>query len=283
MGAAGYIAPRHIRAISNLGFELVSAFDPVDPTSQVASLFPRAHIFTDFFTFESHFNLHPTDFVVICSPNHLHAEQIDWALRKGADVICEKPLVLHPDQLDKLADVEIQTGKKVYTILQMRTMDEIIKLKNKIDATSAIDNEVVVSYIAPRNNAYFKSWKGNDTLSGGILTNIGIHLFDLMIWIFGAVKEVAIDSISPKNIRGHMTLEKAKIKWFISVDTDDLLESNKGFYRKLILNGEEISLETGLDRLHDHVYGQILNGEGPGIREARPSIEFCNQLINSII
>lgn len=283
IGAAGYIAPRHIRAIYALGHSIEAVFDPKDSSSQIHPVFPNALVFTECSLFETHFTFHPTDYVVICSPNHLHVRQISWALQNGADVICEKPLALHQEELDHLAYLEKITGKKVYAILQLRTLDVVINLKNKIMATSASEYEVVVDHIAPRGYAYFKSWKGDDKLSGGILTNIGIHLFDLLIWIFGNVKKVGIESASSKNIRGYLILEKAKVSWFFSVDSQDLPKGSVGFHRKFTINNQEYSLETGLDLLHERVYEQIIRKSGPGIQESRPSIELCNHLKNSII
>lgn len=280
IGAAGYVAPRHLRAIHELGYELISVFDPIDSTDRVSVTFPKAFVYTDFPSFTAQFNTNPADYVIICSPNHLHAEQISWALRNGADVICEKPLVLKPAQLDELRRIEKETGKNVFTVLQLRYMDVIIDLKKKIDASDVVENEVIISHITPRDDEYFRSWKGIPSLSGGIITNIGIHLFDLLIWIFGPVQEVSVSQNEVKKIRGSLRLKKAMVNWSLSVDKDDLPQKEAGFFRKLIVNGEEISLENGLENLHRRVYEQILQADGPGINEAYPSIELCNHLIN---
>ena len=281
IGAAGYVAPRHIRAIHELGQKLISVFDPQDSTENVKSLFPQVSVHTEFTLFATHFRSSPADYVIICSPNHLHAEHIVWALRNGANVICEKPLVLRPDQLDELKQVEIETGKKVFTVLQLRHLDVIIHLKNKISNSDAIYNEVNITHITPRGEEYFRSWKGMPQLSGGILTNIGIHLFDLLIWIFGPVKKVTVSENKMNKIGGALQLEKAKVNWFLSVDENDLPQNGAGFFRKMTINGDEISLEKGLEDLHKRVYEHILQGDAPGIEDAYPSIEFCNRLINN--
>lgn len=280
-GAAGYVAPRHIRSIYELGHELISVFDPVDAGHQVRSLFPNALIFTDFTAFEQAFLDRPTDYISICSPNHLHFEQIAWALRNGADVICEKPLVLDPKELDLLSDLEKQTGKSVFTVLQMRLMDVLVDLQSSIDSTSGGMHDVSIQYITPRKEAFFSSWKGKPEQSGGILTNIGIHLFDLLIWIFGPVISMEISVNEPQKAKGRIELESANVDWFLSVDEKDLPISHYGFYRKLSIDGVELSLETGLENLHTRVYKQVLAGKAPGIQEARFSIQFCNTLVNS--
>lgn len=280
IGAAGYIAPRHIRAIHELGHELISVFDPIDSSDKVKSSFPQASVYTDFTLYTAQFRSWPADYVVICSPNHLHHEHITWALQNGANVICEKPLVLRPEQLDELRRIEKGTGKKVFTVLQLRYLDVIINLKKKIDTSVSINHEVNITHITPRDEEYFKSWKGMPELSGGILTNIGIHLFDLLIWIFGSVKEVCVSKNEREKIQGELLLEKAKVNWFLSVDKTDLPQNGSAFYRKLVVNGEEISLENGLDSLHRKVYEQILLETAPGVEEAFPSIDFCNRLIN---
>lgn len=281
IGAAGYIAPRHIRAVNSIGHQLVSAFDPVDSTNQVHAVFPNATIFTDLTLFEADFKSNPADYVVICSPSHLHGKQIAWALQSGADVICEKPLVLDPKELEHLRRIESETGRNVYTVLQMRLMDEVIKLKKKSESPAFRKSEISIAHITPRNEAYFTSWKGNEVCSGGLLTNIGIHLFDLLIWIFGPVHQVNTTFSDSNKAKGELILERANVSWFLSVDALDLPPKTDGFFRRMMINGEAISLESGLEHLHTRVYQQLLAGEAPGILDAYPSIQLCKELTNN--
>lgn len=283
IGAAGYIAPRHIQAIQTVGLDLVHAFDPNDARATVHQAFPAAQVHTVFKEFAAAFQDAPTDFVVICSPNHLHAEQIEWALKHGADVICEKPLVLDPQHLDRLCKLEKETGRKVFTVLQLRFLDRIQELKLQIDASPSTAHQIEIEYITPRNASYFQSWKGNIDYSGGIVTNIGIHLFDLLIWIFGPVQSQVLEQLEASKARGQITLAKATVRWFLSVDPTDLPQGSNLFHRKLTIDEQKLSLEEGLEHLHIRVYQSILNKIAPGIEESRASIQFCKELINKRI
>lgn len=280
-GASGYIAPRHIRAMKALDLELVAILDPNEPQNELADHFPHVAVFKEIEAFESFFITNPTDYITICSPNHLHKQHVEWALKHGAHVICEKPLVLDPIELDHLHTLEKQTGCNVYTVLQLRFLDEMQRLKEQIDTSSTQDHIVDIQHITPRNEAYFSSWKGDPALSGGIITNIGIHLFDLLIWIFGNVQSYNIQQYAFNKAKGQIKLERAQVNWLLSVDAADLPVEGNSFFRKLWVNKEEISLEKGLEELYTRFYTAILNKKAPGIEAARPSIVLCNQLICS--
>jgi len=293
IGAGGYIAPRHMKAIKDTGNILVAAMDRCDSVGIIDSYFPDADFFTEFERFDRHIDKlkrkgEKIDYVSICSPNYLHDAHIRWALRSGADAICEKPLVLNPWNLDGLEEIEKETGKKVYNILQLRVHPSIIALREKIQKEYQQKGKkynVDLSYITSRGKWYFISWKGVLEKSGGVATNIGIHFFDMLIWIFGDVKHTEVHYSEPlKKMAGFIELEKANVRWFLSVDYNDLPEhiKQKGqrTYRSITFDGEEIEFSEGFTDLHTVVYQDILNGGGFGINDARPSIELVYQIRN---
>jgi len=291
IGAAGYVAPRHMKAIKETGNKLVAALDKCDSVGVLDHFFPEADFFTEFERFDRHIDklkrqgIH-LDYVSICSPNYLHDAHIRWALRIGADAICEKPLVLNPWNLDALEELEKETGRKVWNILQLRVHPTILKLKEKVDKSTNRVYEVELTYLTGRGKWYFYSWKGDITKSGGVATNIGIHFFDMLIWIFGKVKHYEVHYSEPvKKMAGYLELEKAKVKWFLSVDLNDLpdeiLKQGKRTYRSIKIDGEELVFDSGFTDLHTEVYKKILEGKGFGISDARPSIELVYKLRNS--
>ncbi|MCK4464092.1 MAG: Gfo/Idh/MocA family oxidoreductase [Bacteroidales bacterium] len=283
IGVGGYIAVRHLKAIKETGNYLVASLDKFDSVGQLDSYFPEADFFVEFERFDRHLDKLKrkgikVDFVSICTPNYLHDSHIRFALRQGTDAICEKPLVLNPWNLDPLKEIEIETGKKIYTILQLRLHPSIIDLKNKIkvgpkDKIYDID----LTYIASRGNWYHMSWKGDIQKSGGIATNIGIHFFDMLIWIFGDVKENIVHISNHNKAAGYLSLEKARVRWFLSIDfkdiQDEVKNSGKRTYRSITIDGEEIEFSDGFTDLHKRSYEEILNGKGFGLEEARKSIQ----------
>ncbi len=277
IGAGGYVAPRHMKAIRDLGHQLISVYDVHDGLAVLDNYFPGAACFSDIQSYSAFHTEHPLDFVSICSPNHLHFDHVAWALSQGANVICEKPLVMDPAQLDELHSMEGKSGKKIYTILQLRQVAAVLALKEKIGHTQSI-YDVDVKYVSARGNWYFNSWKGNEMLSGGLVTNIGIHLFDLLLWIFGPLQKVELDTYSQHQASGSLILERARVHWFLSVDANDLPDNNQRSYRQMSVDGQVIRLDAGMESLHNQCYTDILQGKGPGIKEARPSIELCNQI-----
>lgn len=292
IGAAGYIAPRHFKAIKDTGNNLVAALDKHDNVGILDSYFPHADFFVEFERFDRHIdklrrNGRGVHYVSICSPNYLHDSHIRFSLRQGADAICEKPLVLNPWNVDALKEIEIETGRKIFTILQLRLHPAIIALKNQIDAhTSSQVHEIVLTYITSRGNWYYTSWKGDVTKSGGIASNIGIHFFDMLIWIFGQVKELGINKFDQDFVSGYLRLEKANVKWFLSINEKHLPEyvSNAGrrTFRSLQINNKEIEFSEGFTELHTASYQHILNGPGFGLSDALPSITVTHQIRNLI-
>ncbi len=293
IGAAGYIAPRHMKAIKDTGNTLTAALDKCDSVGIIDSYFPDADFFTEFERFDRHIDKlrrkgEGIDYVSICSPNYLHDAHIRFALRNGADAICEKPLVLNPWNLDALQEVERETGNRVYNVLQLRVHPEIVKLKDIVEREykkRESKYKIDLSYITSRGKWYFVSWKGDINKSGGVATNIGIHFFDMLIWIFGDVKHYEVHYSEPlKKMAGYLELEKAEVRWFLSVDSKDLPEvairDGKRTYRSITLEGKEIEFSGGFTDLHTVVYQRILQGKGFGIEDARPSIELVYMLRN---
>ena len=291
IGAAGFIAPRHLKAIKDTENSLVAAFDKFDSVGVMDSYFPGAHFFTEFERFDRHVDKlcregNAVDFVTICSPNYLHDAHIRFGLRNHAHVICEKPLVLNPWNIDALTEIEQESGKKVYNILQLRLHPSIIALKNRIENGPADKvYDIDLSYITSRGKWYDVSWKGEISKSGGIATNIGVHFFDMLTWIFGSVKKNAVHVHDSNKAAGYLELEKARVRWFLSTDYDSLPESirlaNKRTYRSLLLEGEEIEFSDGFTDLHTQSYEQILAGNGYGLAEAYPSIEIVHTIRNA--
>jgi len=282
-GTAGYIAPRHLKAIKETGNLLVASFDPHDSVGVLDQFFPHADYFNEYERFERHLvklsqhNDSKIDFLSICSPNYLHDSQIRLGLHLGANVICEKPIVLYPKNLDSLEELESKSGKKVYTVMQLRYHPSIIKLKEELKTSSNKKHKVELTYIASRGNWYHYSWKGEDEKSGGIATNIGIHLFDLLIWLFGDAQKSEVNFSNNQKMSGAFELKDANVKWFLSIDENDLppgiKSRKKTTYRSIKIDGNEVEFSDGFTELHTKVYQEILNGNGLGIADARPSIE----------
>lgn len=276
IGAAGYVAPRHMEAIKDTGNELVAAMDLSDSVGVLDNYFPNCKFFTEFERFDRHLDKllrvgEGIDYLVVCSPNYLHDAHCRLGLRLGADVICEKPLVVNPWNLDQLKELEEETCRKIYTVLQLRLYPELIELKNSL--TENYYN-VEIEYITPRGPWYHFSWKGNVEKSGGMIVNIGIHLFDLMIWLFGDVTDYLIAENTKSRVIGITKFKKARVNWFLSIDRND---GDKP-YRMIQINDEPLRFDTVFKNLHTEVYKDILNGGGFGIEDARPSIEFLNKV-----
>jgi UDP-N-acetyl-2-amino-2-deoxyglucuronate dehydrogenase len=287
-GLAGYVAPRHLRAIHNTGHELVAALDPHDSVGVVDSYFPQAAFFTEFERFDRHLEKlrretpdGAVQYLSICAPNHLHDAHVRLALRVGADAICEKPLVLHPHNLDALAALEREFGRRVYTVLQLRVHPALIALRERLHAERDRRHEVRLTYITTRGQWYRHSWKGDPQRSGGVTTNIGIHFFDLLIWLFGGVRRSDVQVAEPERVGGFIELERADVQWFLSLDRDDLpieVEGQQPTFRSISVNGDEIEFSGGFQDLHTRVYEETLAGRGFGIEDARPSIELVHQI-----
>ncbi|RJQ60613.1 MAG: gfo/Idh/MocA family oxidoreductase [Stygiobacter sp.] len=291
-GVAGYIAPRHLKAIKDTGNRLVAAVDPHDSVGILDQFCPETAFFTEFERFDRHLEKlrkgateNRVDYVSICSPNNLHDAHIRQALRIGADSICEKPLVLNPWNLDALAELEREHGKKVYTILQLRVHPALIELKRKIDTerhTRKTKHEVVLTYITSRGLWYDFSWKGDPKKSGGVATNIGVHFFDLLGWFFGKVVEYEVYLNEPKKMAGFLELENANVKWYLSIDKEDLpkeiCELKKTTFRSITIDENEVEFTEGFTNLHTTVYEKTLTGEGFGIEDARGSIELVQNI-----
>lgn len=290
IGAAGFIAPRHMKAIKETGNNLVAALDPFDSVGIIDSFFPEAHFFTEPERFDRHLDklrrtiTSKVDYVSICSPNYLHDAHIRMALRNGANAICEKPLVLNPWNLDALADIEKESCKRIFTILQLRHHPAIVALKNKIAQSddAAKRYNIQLEYITSRGNWYFRSWKGNVEKSGGIATNIGVHFFDMLTWIFGAAKENILTQYQPDRASGKLVLERADVNWFLSINAETLpnevKQQNKRTYRTLTVDGEEIEFSDGFTDLHTESYRHILAGNGFGLEDARASVQIVHEI-----
>jgi UDP-N-acetyl-2-amino-2-deoxyglucuronate dehydrogenase len=286
IGAACYIAPRHMRAIKETNGNLVSAFDPNDSVGIIDSYFPEARFFTEFERFDRHVDkLHrrgdQIDYVSICSPNYLHDAHCRFGLRSGADVICEKPLVLNPWNIDGLAEMEEHTGKRIYSILQLRLHPAIIALKEKIASQPDKIHDVDLSYITSRGQWYHTSWKGDSRKSGGVATNIGVHFYDMLGFIFGKCTKNIVHLRDATHAAGYLEYEKARVRWFLSVNRDDLPESVQGkqpTYRSITVDGEEIEFSGGFTDLHTLSYQDVLNGGGFGLDQVRPSIEIVSKI-----
>ncbi|MFH0892960.1 MAG: Gfo/Idh/MocA family oxidoreductase [Bacteroidota bacterium] len=291
IGAGGYIAPRHMKAIKDTGNILVSALDKFDSVGIIDSYFPEADFFLESERFDRHLDkLHrkgeqKIDYVSICSPNYLHDSHIRLALRNDAHAICEKPLVLNPWNVDALQEIEKETGKKIFNILQLRLHPAIIALKKKIDEGDPNKiYDVDLSYITSRGHWYFVSWKGDCAKSGGIATNIGIHFFDMLTWIFGKIKTNVVHLAEEDKAGGYLELEKARVRWFLSIDVNTLPEEIKAkgqrTFRSITIEGEELEFSEGFTDLHTLVYKDILSGGGYGLEDARESIQVAYTIRN---
>lgn len=294
IGAAGYIAPRHLKAISDTGNNLIAALDCFDSVGIMDSYFPNADFFVEFERFDRHLeklkrdkgvNL---DYVSICTPNYLHDAHIRLALRREADAICEKPIVLNPWNIDALIDIEKSTGKKVFNILQLRLHPSIIALKEKVERESNTKKEkydIDLTYLTSRGHWYYTSWKGDVSKSGGVASNIGVHFFDMLSWIFGEVKENKVHLHTHDRAAGYLEFEKARVRWFLSIDYDcipkSIKETGQRTYRSIKIDGEEIEFSGGFTELHTKSYEAILKGEGFGLSDARQSIEIVHDIRNA--
>jgi len=293
IGAAGYIAPRHMQAIKATGNQLVAALDPNDSVGIIDSYFPNADFFTEFERFDRHIdklgranNDSKIDYVSICSPNYLHDSHMRFALRSGADAICEKPLVLNPWNIDGLLDIEKDSGCKVNTILQLRVHPSIVALRERVSAgVSSTKHEVDLTYITSRGHWYLQSWKGDEKKSGGIATNIGVHFYDMLHFIFGELQENIVHHSDATMAAGYLEYEHARVRWFLSVDYKYVPESAKAegqrTYRSITVDGEEIEFSGGFTDLHNRSYEEILAGRGFGLEENRVAIETVAHIRNS--
>jgi UDP-N-acetyl-2-amino-2-deoxyglucuronate dehydrogenase len=286
IGAAGYIAPRHMRAMKAVGGDLVVAYDPNDSVGVIDSHFPDAHFFTEFERFDRHVDKlrragQRVSHMAICSPNYLHDAHCRFALRAGADAICEKPLVLNPWNLDALADLERETGRSISTILQLRLHPAIQALKARIDADPRADHEIELTYITSRGRWYHASWKADLGKSGGIATNIGVHFFDMLIHVFGPARAQELHLDEASRAAGVIELQKARVRWFLSIDRADLPAARKEgqtTWRSITIDGEELEFSEGFTDLHTRSYEEIAAGRGFPIAEVRPSIELVSAL-----
>lgn len=283
IGAAGYIAPRHMIAIRETGHDLVAALDPNDSVGIIDSHFPDADFFTEFERFDRHVDKlrrsgKAVDYVAIASPNYLHDSHMRFALRSGADAICEKPLVLNPWNIDGLKEIEADTGRKINTVLQLRLHPSIVALREKVQASDPDQKfDVDLTYITSRGHWYLQSWKGNEDKSGGIATNIGVHFYDMLHFVFGPVQESAVHLATPTKAAGYLEYERARVRWFLSIDVNDVpadeRAKGKRTFRAITANGKDIEFSDGFTDLHTRSYEEILAGRGFGLEENRVAIE----------
>jgi UDP-N-acetyl-2-amino-2-deoxyglucuronate dehydrogenase len=288
IGVGGYIAPRHLRAIRDTGNRLVAAVDPKDSVGVLDQYSFDVKFFTEIERFDRHLEKlrrgpaeERVDYVTVCSPNYLHDAHCRLALRVSADVICEKPLVINPWNLDALEELEAETSRRIHTILQLRVHPALIKLKQDLEQEGG-QHEVELTYITSRGPWYQVSWKGQKDKSGGVATNIGVHFFDLILWLFGPAAEIKVYHADDQRMSGSIRLEHARVRWFLSVDSDDLpfaaKAGSKTTYRSITVDGKEIEFSEGFTDLHTRVYEETLAGRGFGIAEARPSIELTHAI-----
>tara|TARA_B100001059_G_scaffold233966_1_gene275248 strand:+ start:206 stop:1174 length:969 start_codon:yes stop_codon:yes gene_type:complete len=292
IGASGYIAPRHMKAIKNTGNNLIVALDKFDSVGILDSFFPDADFFTEFERFDRHVSKLKyeknisLDYVSICTPNYLHDSHIRFALRQNANAICEKPLVLNPWNIDALKNIENETGKKIYNILQLRCHPSIIALKKKIDdGPKNKIYDIDLTYLTSRGHWYYSSWKGDIDKSGGISTNIGVHFYDMLSWIFGDLKQNVVHINDHDRSAGYLEFEKASVRWFLSINydliPDEIKKSGKRTYRSITIEGEELEFSDGFTDLHTVSYNEIINGNGYGLEEPRQAIEIVHKIRNS--
>ena len=289
IGAAGYIAPRHMQAIKDTSNNLLAALDPSDSVGIIDSYFPAANFFTEFERFDRHIERLKyeedlkLDYVSICSPNYLHDAHIRFALRSGADAICEKPMVLNPWNLDALQKMEVESGKKVWNILQLRVHESILELKRKID-DAPIDKifDVDLTYLTSRGKWYYTSWKGNANNSGGIATNIGVHFYDMLSYIFGDIKQNVVHVHNHDRAAGYLEFERARVRWFLSINFNllpsEIKAKGQSTYRSIVIDGDELEFSGGFKDLHTRVYQDILSGNGYGLQDARQAIEIVHNI-----
>lgn len=294
-GASGYIAPRHLKAIKDTGNNLIGALDPNDSVGILDSYFENVPFFTEFERFDRYLEKlrrqnqdHKVDYVSICSPNYLHDAHARFAMRIGADAICEKPVVLNPWNIDALNELEEENNQKIYTVLQLRVHPALIALKEKFSKEiSKTKKNICLTYITSRGPWYLVSWKGKLDQSGGLTTNIGIHFFDLLMWLFGKVQHSEVHLSSPTRTAGFLELQDANIKWFLSIDKNDLpkeaVENSLRTYRSITIDDEEIEFSGGFTDLHTIVYQETLAGRGFTLEDARPSVELVHKIRNDSI
>lgn len=291
IGVSGYIAPRHMIAIRDTGNDLIATLDPNDSVGIIDSYFPQASFFTEFERFDRHIHKikrrgTEINYISICTPNYLHDSQIRFALRSGSDAICEKPLVLNPWNIDGLKEIENDTGKKIHTILQLRLHPSIIELRKSVKKQKSKNkHEVDLTYITSRGNWYMQSWKGDIKRSGGIATNIGVHFFDMLHFIFGDIQENIVHFSSDTVSAGYLEYENARVRWFLSVDYEnipDIVKKNgQRTFRSINVDGKELEFSDGFTDLHTRTYEEILTGRGFGLEENRVSIETVSDIRNS--
>jgi UDP-N-acetyl-2-amino-2-deoxyglucuronate dehydrogenase len=284
-GVAGFVAPRHLQAIKDVGGRLVAALDPHDSVGILDRYWGDAAFFTEFERFDRHIEKlrrgsddGRVHYLSICSPNHLHDAHIRFALRIGAHAICEKPLVLNPWNLDALQQLEEESGRRVYTILQLRVHPAIIALRESLRASGSRRHDVQLTYCTPRGRWYRHSWKGDPEKSGGVATNIGVHFYDLLIWLFGPVESSQLHLREFSRIGGTLELERAQVRWFLSIDSSDLPAGVKGTYRSMTVDDHEVEFTEGFGDLHTRVYSETLAGRGFTIPDARPAIELVHHI-----
>lgn len=287
IGAAGFVAVRHMRAIAETGNRLVAAVDPKDSVGVIDQHFPDAHFFVEFERFDRHIDKlrrkgTPVSYVSVCSPNYLHDSHIRFALRSGADVICEKPLVLNPWNVDALEELERETGKRVFNVLQLRLHPAIIALKQRYAARlpGQPKHEVDLAYITSRGRWYHVSWKGNVEKSGGIATNIGIHFFDMLQWVFGPPIAKTMHVSNESTAAGYLELENARVRWFLSIDEatlpPEVRARKQRTFRSICIDGEELEFSEGFADLHTETYRGILQDRGFGLKDARSAVELAH-------
>lgn len=294
-GVAGYIAPRHLRAVKETGNRLVAALDPNDSVGILDQYSTGIDFFQEFERFDRHLEKlrrgpeeNHVHYVSICSPNYLHDAHCRQALRVGADVICEKPLVLNPWNLDALSEIEQETGGRINTVLQLRLHPKLIELRNALQQNATPQkHEVVLSYVTVRGKWYHFSWKGDIEKSGGVATNIGIHFFDMLIWMFGNMLNSRVYCAEPSRTAGYIELEKANVKWFLSLNPADLpfeaIPGERTTYRSITVDGQEIEFTGGFTDLHTRVYEEVLAGRGFGIEDVRPATELAYNIRHALI
>mgnify|MGYP001261048791 FL=1 len=292
IGASGYIAPRHLQAIKDTDNNLLAALDRFDSVGIMDSYFPNADFFTEPEIFDRHIEKlkfeknTKLDYVSICTPNYLHDSHIRMALRRGADAICEKPLVLNPWNLDALQKMEIETGQRVWNILQLRLHQSIMELKAKVDAAPKDKVfDIDLTYLTSRGNWYYTSWKGDHSKSGGIATNIGVHFYDMLSWIFGCVQQNIVHIQTHDRASGYLEFERARVRWFLSINYDvlpsEIKVKGQRTFRSIKVEGEELEFSGGFTDLHTKVYKGVLEGNGYGLEDARQAIEIVHNIRTS--
>lgn len=286
IGAAGFVAPRHMRAIRDTGNRMVAAMDLSDSVGIIDSYFPESAFFSEFERFDRHIDKlrrsgggDRVEYVSVCSPNYLHDSHVRFGLRSDADVICEKPLVLNPWNIDGLVEIEAGSGRRVNTILQLRVHPTILELKERVAQEPSLTSkhEIDLTYITSRGRWYLYSWKGDEKKGGGIATNIGVHFFDMLHFVFGDLQDVRVHLYEPTRAAGYLEYEKARVRWFLSIAAVDLPESQRttgqGTFRSITVDGREIEFSEGFSDLHIRSYELILAGHGFGIETSRCAIE----------